>query len=89
MDIRSLINEEIADYIRKLDSQRDDVKKAVDEYEEEENERDKLQKGLRAEEEKQKLYTLEAQFLKEKVIESKKKQREYKARMSALGSLNI
>lgn len=88
MDIRTLINEEIADYIRKLDSQREDVKNAVDAYEDEDDQQEKLQKGMDAEEAKQKLYKLEAEFLKEKISESKKKQEEYRAKISALGSSN-
>ena len=86
MDIRSIINEEIADYIKRLDSQREDVKKAVESYEDADDEEQKLQKGIDAEEAKQKLYKLEAEFLKEKIEDSKKTKEEYRAKIAALRS---
>jgi hypothetical protein len=89
MNIRSIINEEIADYIKKISSQKDDVKQTVDSFESEEEGIKKMEKGIRAEESKQKLYKLEAEFLKEKVLSSKQKQSEYKARIEALRNSNI
>jgi len=84
MDIQSLINEEIAEYITKLDKQKKVVDKTVRQYELEQNEERKLKKGLRAEMEKQKMFTLQAKFLKEKVTSSKQRQTELQARLDVV-----
>jgi hypothetical protein len=84
MDIQSLINEEIAEYIRKLDNQKKQVEKADMSSHQEKDVEDKLKKGLQAESERQKLFSLQARFLKEKVMLSKEKQSELRAKLDVV-----
>jgi len=84
MDVRHFITEEIADQILKVSDQSNKVKRSIETYESETDETAKVKKRMLAEKEKQKLYKLQVELLKEKVAASKSQMAEMSVRLKIL-----
>lgn len=84
MDIRQIITEEIADFLNQVEDQKINVKRSIENFENENDELQKIKKQIKSEAEKQKLFKLEAQLLKEKIIDSKRRMDEMKTRAKIL-----